>query len=124
MKILFIGSQQLQNLSILEILESEKDLIVDHILPIQIEEEEDENYESHLQRYDVSLIDITSFANRPDECVRMIKEYGFSDFLVALHTYSGDKLTEPILQAGADRYLSLDSVGEELLDLLRDLDEG
>lgn len=116
MRILFIGNENLQNEAIFEVLQSQDDYEVNHYLPIQVEEQA---VEPNPQIYQVALVDLDSFAYAPDVCVAMIKKNNLTECIIAMHTYTTDKLIEPILKAGADHYFSMHSDSNELLDVLK-----
>lgn len=118
MRILFIGNDQLQNQAIMKILTSEGDVGVEHMFPVNLEEQ---SIESNPHSYKVALVDLTSFQYSPDVCIKLIKENNLSRFVIAMHTYTAVSLISPIIKAGADRYLSLDSSAEELLKAISEL---
>lgn len=118
MRILFIGQDNLQNQAIAEILKSEDNFEVDHIYPVQVEERV---VETNPHKYKIALVDLNSFSYSPDVSIKMVKTNNLSEFVVALHTYRNKKLIQPILNAGADHYLSLDSDANDLLEMVSSL---
>lgn len=118
MRILFIGNENIQNEAILEILRSQRDFEVNQLYSIQVEEQA---LEPNSHKYDISLVDLASFPYSPDVGIALVKNNNLADYIIAMHTYTSDKLIEPILKAGADYYLSMDSGANELLDTIKRL---
>ncbi len=118
MRILFIGNKNLQNEAILEILKSERNFEIIQFFPVQMEEEV---VEPNPHKYDISLVDLTSFPYSPDDSIAMVKKNNLAEHIIALHTYKSDKFIEPIINAGANYYFSLDSGANVLLDVMDQL---
>lgn len=117
MRILFIGNENLQNEAILEIIKSENDYEIDRVLPIKVEEQA---VEPNPHKYDVALADLASFSYSPDISIQLIKSNNVSKHIIAIHNYDEKKLIQPIMDAGADFYFSVDSNADGLIEKIRE----
>jgi DNA-binding NarL/FixJ family response regulator len=118
MRILFIGNANLQNESIVEIIKSEGGYEITHVLPVKVEEQA---VEPNPHKYKIALADLNSFSYNPDVSIQLIKSNNISDHIIAIHNYNEQKLIQPILDAGADYYFSVDSNSDRLIEKIREL---
>lgn len=121
MRILFIGNENLQNEAILEIIKSENDYEIDRVLPVKVEEQA---VEPNPHKYNIALADLNSFPYSPDISIQLIKSNNISDYIIGIHNYEEKKLIQPIMDAGADFYFSVDSSADILLEKIRELADG
>ncbi|HKK83158.1 MAG TPA: hypothetical protein VJ958_02895 [Atribacterota bacterium] len=112
MRILFIGNKNLQNEAIIEIIKSENGFEVTHVLPGKVEEQA---VELNHHKYKIVLADLASFAYSPDVSIKLIKSSNLSDYIIAIHNYKEKNLTQPIIDAGANFYFSVDSDADILI---------
>ncbi|MGK7371540.1 MAG: hypothetical protein ACNS64_15120 [Candidatus Halalkalibacterium sp. M3_1C_030] len=117
MRILFIGNKNLQNEAILEMLKTEDGQVIDRVLPIKVEEQA---VEPNPHKYKIALADLASFPYSPDTSIQLIKSNNVSDYIIAIHNYNQEKLIQPIIDAGADFYFSIDSNADSLIKKIRE----
>ncbi len=118
MRILLIGNQSIQNDAIKSILNSRDDWEVERITHHQFQEGI-----SIGRKYQISLIDFVSSPYKPDEYMRDIREKKIAKYFVALCEDGFSEYSEPLIEAGANHCLSIDSDTEELLHTVSQLDE-
>ena len=118
MRILFIGNKNLQNEAIAEIINSEADYEMHHMLPVEVDKQA---FESNSHLYKIALADLASFSNSPDASITLIKNNNLSDNIIAIHNYKERKFIQPIIDAGADYYFSIDSGAETLIEKLHEI---
>ena len=116
MRILFIGNKNIQNDAILEIINNEGNFEITQVLSVDVEEHA---VEPNPHSYEVALADLNSFPYGPEVSIKLIKSTNLADRIVALHSYFGEKLIEPIKDAGADFCFSVDSSSEDLLEIFQ-----
>lgn len=118
MRILFIGKDNLQNEAIIKIINAEDDYEVNHVLPVHVEEQA---VEPNPHKYKIALADLASFSYSADVSIKLIKSNNLSDKIIAIHNHNEKNIIQPIIDAGADFCFSVNSGGNELLEMIKSL---
>ena len=118
MRILFIGKDNLQNEAIIKIINAEDDYEVNHVLPVHVEEQA---VEPNRHKYKIALADLASFSYRADVSIKLIKSNNLSYKIIAIHNHNEKNIIQLIIDAGADFCFSVNSGGNELLEMIKSL---
>lgn len=117
MKIIFVGKKNHFARTLMNFLESYEQYSVKRA---SFEDLADGSYQPDIQA-DITIADLSSINTPAIEAIRILNEAGYSRRILALSIYKSQKLVEPLLDAGADRCLSLDTTEDELIPVLTDL---
>lgn len=111
MVILFIGYHNALNKTIISILDGEEDFTIEYCSPNVVESRLPELQQ---QNFNLVIADLSGFARKPVKTVEYLKKLTLGQHLLVIHFYQSTYLIKPLLDAGANGYLSTITSGDEI----------
>lgn len=110
-----IGKETLVNEAIKKNLITKGEFEVHHIAPQHISRHD---FKSPKSKFRVTLLDLSSFSERSEGCIKRVASKEPSDYLIVLHTASFNSSVQKLLDSGANRCLPIDINTDKLVEIV------
>ncbi len=120
-KILFVAYLNELNRTILDLLSAHQNYEVETCTPDILEKNFDKYNKTS---WNILIADITTSTEKPVDTIKKLSRYNLSQYLLAIHVYTSKSLIEPLLNSGADGYLSTNTTEQEITTAINELSNG